>query len=196
MPASPERWRCFVAAPIPASLRRELAEAVRTWRADPAAPDLRWSDPAGWHVTLAFLGPTDPERVPALVAALQSAVAGVAPFTVPAGGVGAFPRPRAASVLWYRIDDPDRRFADLAARVRRAVGGEDDRHPFRGHLTVARSRVRRGEPMDVWLPGLTAPTVALPVREVVLYRSRLGRGPARYEPLATVRLQKARSARG
>ena len=76
---------------------------------------------------------------------------------------------------------------DLAAVVRAAVGRYaarlDDR-PFRGHLTVARHR--RGEPAPsegqalTWLVG-----------EVVLVRSRLGRGPggtARHEVVARVPL--------
>lgn len=193
MPAAPERWRCFVAVPITASLRRDLASAVAGWRTDPKVPDLRWTDPDGWHLTLAFLGSTDPERVPGLADALRATASSLSAFSVPAGGVGAFPRPKAASVLWYRIDDPERRLAELATRVQQAVELEPERRPFRGHLTVARSRDRAGVPLDGWLPGLASPHATIPVREVILFRSRLGRGPARYEALATARLGKAPS---
>ena len=38
-----ERWRCFVAVPLPEPLRAELATAVEHWRADPRTDGLRWA---------------------------------------------------------------------------------------------------------------------------------------------------------
>lgn len=182
-----------MAVPLPARLRHALQAAVTEWRMRPGTPDLRWTDPSAWHVTLAFLGATDPGSVPALVAALEDVTRTGAPFRVPTGGVGAFPRPGAAQTVWYRIDDPDQTLAELARRVQAATlaGGGGNR--FRPHLTVARSRVRRGEPLDRWLATLEAPTGMLPVRGVTLYRSHLGLGPARYEVLASRPLGGARS---
>jgi 2'-5' RNA ligase len=66
----------------------------------------------------------------------------------------------------------------VAASVRAVLPGDDDR-PFRGHLTLARARERRGVDLSsvVGVP-LAA---SFPVDEVTLVVSRLGRGPARYE---------------
>jgi 2'-5' RNA ligase len=196
MPASPEVWRCFVAVPAPADLRAALAATVTTWRSDPDAPDLRWTDPDGWHVTLAFLGATDPGSVPGLGDALADAVRDTPPFTLDTGRVGAFPRPGAAQRVWLGINDPDGRLGALAAEVQAAVLPPDARRPLRAHLTLGRSRARRGEPLGPWLASREFPPARIPVDDVVLYRSHLGRGPAHYQELARVPLRGARSVRG
>ncbi len=195
MPASDETWRCFVAVPVPEDLRSSLVQAVTTWRALPGGPDLRWAEPDGWHVTLAFLGPVSAERVPSLSEALRAAVRPFPPFTVPTGGVGAFPRPGAAMTAWYGVGDPNGNLAALAAAVGEAVLPMGETSRFRPHLTLGRSRVRRGEAMGPWLATLTIPTGTLPVSEAVLYRSHLGRGPARYEVLTGAALGGAESGR-
>jgi 2'-5' RNA ligase len=193
MPASDETWRCFVAVPIPEDLRSSLIDAVAGWQALPGAPDLRWTEPEGWHVTLAFLGPVLAERVPSLVAALTRAVRPFAPFAIATGSVGAFPRPGAAMTVWYGLTEPSDSLAALAEAVGLAMLPAGATAPFRAHLTLGRSRVRRGEPMGPWLASLTVPTGSLPVSEVVLYRSHLGRGPARYEVLTRATLGGAES---
>lgn len=147
---------------------------------------MRWTDPAGWHLTLAFLGSTDPFAVDGLATGLASAVAGHTGFSVTTGGLGAFPRAGAARVLWYGID-PDPRLGALAADVAAALGVADDR-PFAPHLTLARAR-DRGTDLAGWLAGRDTPTGRIAVEEVRLYRSHLGRGPARYETLSSVPLR-------
>jgi 2'-5' RNA ligase len=180
-----ERWRCFVAVPIGEGLRGELAAAVDGWRVRPGLAGLRWTDPAGWHVTLAFLGSIDASSVPELAARLEP-IRDRAPMRLAAGGLGAFPSRARARVAWYGIADPDRRLAQLAADVARALD-LDLGAPFRGHVTLARARK---EPIDLrpWLAWASAPVGELVVERVELMRSHTGRGPARYETLATMRL--------
>lgn len=169
---------------------------MAAWQAEPTAPNLRWTDPDGWHVTLAFLGATRTARVPELVDALKATAPEVDPFRVRTGGVGAFPRPGAAQAIWYGIADPDGRLKGLAARVQAAVLPPGPGARFRAHLTLARSRVRRGEPLGLWLKTLDPPAGELVVDAITLYRSHLGRGSARYEVLARLPLGGAGSGHG
>jgi 2'-5' RNA ligase len=182
---TPERWRCFVAVPIGERLRAELAAAADHWRPRPDLEGLRWTDPAGWHVTLAFLGSVDASAVPELAARLEP-IRDHAPMRLATGGLGAFPSRRRARVAWYGIADPDRRLAQLGEDVARALG-LDTGAPFRGHVTLARARK---DPIDLrpWLASASAPDGELAVERVELMRSHTGRGPARYETLATMRL--------
>ena len=166
------------------------------WKARPDVPDLRWTDPDGWHVTLAFLGATDPSEVPGLVSALRVAADGVAESQLETGGVGAFPRPGAAQAIWYGMSDPHHQLTDLAARVQAAVRPSSEPARFRPHLTLARSRVRRGEPLGSWLATLDPPSGTLTVDGLTLFRSHFGRGPARYEVLARLPLSGAGSGHG
>ena len=112
------------------------------------------------------------------------------------GALGAFPRATAAQSVWLGIDDSRRELRDLADAVQKVVLPAEKWRRLRPHLTLGRSRVRRGEPLDRWLSGRIFPTTDFVVRDVVLFRSHLGRGPARYEELARFPLGGAGSERG
>jgi 2'-5' RNA ligase len=185
-----EGWRCFVAVPLPDGLRSELADVVDAWRAEPHAPDLRWTDAAGWHMTLAFLGWVDAGMVQEILARLVGPASAQAPTTLAAGGLGAFPSPRRARVLWYRLTDDHEAARSLAEGMRRALAPVvpqlDEGSPFRPHVTLARARAERGADLSGWIAGRAVPTGVVPLERVILYRSHLGHGPARYEPLGAV----------
>lgn len=191
-----ETWRCFVAVPLAPKLRAGLEAVAERWRGSGYAPDLRWTDPDGWHVTLAFLGAIDSSVVPELASALRIVADWTDAFPLSTGGVGSFPRPGAAQAIWYGMADPDRRLTDLAARVQAAVLPPGPPARFRPHLTLARSRVRRGEPLGPWLATLDPPTGTMTVNALTLFRSHLGRAPARYEVLASLPLRGAGSGHG
>jgi RNA 2',3'-cyclic 3'-phosphodiesterase len=179
-----ETWRCFVAVPLGGELRRGLRASVEAWRDEPDFAGLRWSDPDSWHLTLAFLGSVDADRIDGTVAALHDVAAAHRPMRLPTGGLGAFPSAGRARVAWYGVADPNGGLAALARDVRRVTGVKGS--PFRGHVTLARAR---REPVSVReLVGRPSPKGSLAVDHVVLMRSHLGRGPARYERLADVEL--------
>lgn len=184
-----QTWRCFVGVPIGDELRTELSSAVAELRAGTSgeSDDLRWTDAKAWHLTLAFLGPTAAADVPRLAEAISQVAGDHAPFTVATGGLGAFPSRRDVRILWYGLADRSRRLAELAVAVRLAVGTETS-SPFRAHLTLARARGDRGVavPASTWRAAMPSGLVA--VEELVLYRSHLGRGAARYEVLAAAPL--------
>lgn len=180
-----ERWRCFIAIPIGEQLRSDLTRAVATWRSDPAFADLRWTDPDAWHVTLAFLGWTDPGSVGGVVTAMRIVASGATPATLTTGGLGAFPSPGRTRVLWYGIDDPDGLLGGLSAELHHALRLEGS-EPFRAHLTLARAEPEPLKLRDA-MGGLVAPPGTLAVEETRLMRSHLGGNrPARYEMLESV----------
>lgn len=179
-----ETWRCFVGVPLGEELRRALGTLVDRWRDEPDFAGLRWTDPDSWHVTLAFLGSVEVDRMGTLGATLREVAAVHAPMRLPTGGLGGFPRDRKARVLWYGILDPDRALGDLARGLNVALGV--DAAEFRPHVTLARAR---REPVSVRaLAERPSPEGPLDVDHVDLMRSHLGRGPARYERLDTVEL--------
>ena len=186
-----ERWRCFVAAPLEASVRAALEHAREPWLARPDLRGLRWTDPAAWHLTLAFLGDVEASAVPDLAAAVREAAGRHDPMRLPAGGAGAFPGPARARVAWYGIADPQSRLADLARELGVAlrVGVGD---PFRPHVTLARAR---RAPVDLrrWITDATvaAPSTTIAVERLELLRSHVGREPAAYETLASMPLADA-----
>jgi RNA 2',3'-cyclic 3'-phosphodiesterase len=182
--------RLFVAVPIPPGTTRACERLIDGVRGSDVAGRLRWVRPDGLHLTLRFLGATAPTRVPDLEAALVAATEGFAAFDVALAGAGAFPSPRRPSTVWLGVAAGSAELEALARRLAPGLAGlgwPPETRPFRAHLTVAR----------VPSPGpyAAAAVEALvdaahdwraPFRatSVVLYRSHLGGGPARYEAIA------------
>jgi len=184
-----ERWRCFVAVTLGEELRSQLRRAVEELRAavPEAAEQLRWSEPDGWHLTLAFLGSVAPPEVAGIGRAIERVAAAYAPFEVVTGGLGGFPSRHRVRVLWYGLADHSPELGELAGAMRLALG-VDDGSPFRAHLTLARARAERGIALPETIWDMTLPAGRIDVDRLVLYRSHLSRGPARYESLADARL--------
>lgn len=183
-----ETWRCFVAAPIDDVIRSALSASVAVWRREPPADALRWADPDGWHLTLAFLGAVDSAGVAAIAEIVGETAAAYRRMEIATARLGAFPRPGSARVLYHGVADRDGALATLADGLATALDlpqGE----PYRAHVTLARARRR---PVDLrgWIENASAsaPEGHMAVESVQLIRSRLGMGPARYETLATFAL--------
>jgi 2'-5' RNA ligase len=178
-----EAWRVFVALPIGEELRSSLRAAVAAWQMRSDLAGLRWTDPDHWHLTVAFIGPTDAAAVPRMADALRAIAGHQARRRVPTGGLGAFPAPARARVAWYGVSDSDGVLEALVREVAPAVG-LDDPGRYRPHITLARAG---GAPVDLrpWLAEATAPTMSLDLDRLDLMRSHIGRGPAHYELLAS-----------
>ncbi|NTU83837.1 MAG: RNA 2',3'-cyclic phosphodiesterase [Chloroflexales bacterium] len=129
--------RLFIALDLPEPLRAELAAAQARLRGHP----VRWSEPAGIHLTLQFLGETDQALVAPLLEAL-SAIA-VAPLTLVLAGLGAFPSTRQPHVIWVGVGGDTQALARLQSAVAAAtapLGFIPERRAFTAHLTLGRAR--------------------------------------------------------
>lgn len=140
------------------------------------------------HLTLAFLGEVQPDRVPAVARALTDATRGTPALNLEATGLGAFPDSRRARVVWSGVEGDLDRLASLQKRLTEALRTEgfdlDDR-PFRPHITLARLRVPQPLPSNL---DLSRRFGGWRAGDVELYESRQGPGGVRYEVLAGVGL--------
>jgi 2'-5' RNA ligase len=177
-------WRCFCAVDLGDGERAVLLEQTAPLRATGA--EVRFTRETQIHVTLKFLGDTDPELLPRLRSALSSVR--IEPFEWSVRGLGFFPPRGRPRVLWAGIEDGGR-LAALARRVEDAVvplGFARERRPFRSHLTLARVRGPRGlrelEQRVAALGGSVSVALA-PALAFVLYRSHLEPAGSRYERL-------------
>ena len=181
-PAAEQRERLFIGVPLTDDARRAIAKALPGKLPGKSVPT------ENWHFTLRFLGSTDAPTRDRIVEVLRAATCG-APFTIRFSELGAFPRPNRARVLWLGIDEGADRMIQLAAiaeAAARIAGFEAENRPFKPHLTLSRI----DPPASV--AGLISSKPRFGARStvdsVILYRSRLGGGPARYETVETVLL--------
>jgi 2'-5' RNA ligase len=186
--------RCFVAIDLSSDVREAVARAQAGLRAAAARADVRWADPAQFHVTLKFLGAVSEDRLPAISSALDAIAGGAAPIPLAAAGLGAFPSLGSPRVLWVGLTTGVPETAAVAARVDRAMaelGFAPETRPFRGHLTIGRVRSPRGgRPLAGALKRAGAPEFgAWTAAEIVLYESRLRPTGAVYVPVSRHRLR-------
>jgi 2'-5' RNA ligase len=171
--------RLFVALDLPRAARAALAR-FRDAAADPTI--WRPLRDESFHVTLAFLGHRPEEDVERVADVLRALAPWEPPSLALAGGL--LLPPRRARVLTVALADPGGAAAALQSAVSsglaRAALYEPEERPFRAHVTVARLRSGARAPR-----ALEAEPEALSFTAgaVTLYRSRVGRGGAVYEPL-------------
>ncbi|MGD2060089.1 MAG: RNA 2',3'-cyclic phosphodiesterase [Acidimicrobiia bacterium] len=173
--------RVFVAIPLPPEIRHALAERISEMR----IPG-RVGPPDNWHITLRFLDTVGQVTYERFLSELE-VVGHEYAFPLTLEGFGAFPNPRKATVFWVGVGRGASELAllnEIIEEATLAAGLLPEERPFHPHLTLARIR----PPVDV--RDLVEEDLSLSMRcdRVVVYRSHLGRGPARYEPLDSVNL--------
>jgi 2'-5' RNA ligase len=173
--------RLFLAIPLTEEARHAVVHHLKSHLPHPLPG--RPVRPELWHLTLRFLGEVDEAEADRVVHEVDAADRGPA-FALRWGGLGAFPRPRRANVLWLGVDQGEREAQRLAAVVEEAAEGAgfppEDR-PFRSHLTL--SRIRPDQDVTPILDAVPPVGLAMPVDRVALYRSHLGPGGPRYEEM-------------
>lgn len=153
---SEEGRRLFVGLRVSLATANALARTVDTLgrRARETGLDLRWVPPAGYHVTLKFLGWTREAALEAVGDALGRAVAGAQRFTFKTSRLGAFAALDKASVVWAGVEEPSGALTRLAEAIETAMvatGYAAETRPFHPHVTLARLREIRAV-KDLVLP--------------------------------------------
>ncbi len=190
--------RLFVGAPVGET--DGLARAA--WEVAHRVAGARVIEPAQRHVTLAFLGDVDASRAEEAGRCLDEAGHDAAAFTLRWRGLGVFPDPARARVVWAGLpaaeeDAGTAALTGLAERVREALRGAGfamERRAFAPHLTLARLRdPRRPRQAGGALQSILAQYAGAPLGETradtaCLYRSELSPQGARYTVLHELHL--------
>lgn len=179
--------RLFAGWPLALEHKAVLETRITPLRA--ALPAASWARPEALHLTLLFLGETDPGRLPALIEGLDR-LSGRAAIPVEISGAGFFPDRKRPRIAWIGLE-PSGPIRDLATAVRAETGVVPDERLFHPHLTLA--RIRRS-----WGPGEVAQFVSAFVGvklegildRVVLFESRLSSAGAQHIPLHEARLMR------
>jgi 2'-5' RNA ligase len=181
-PAAEKPERLFIGIPVTDDVRRSIVRALpRNLPGKPVPPE-------NWHFTLRFLGATPAATRDQVVQLLRAATCG-APFMIRFDSLGAFPRPSRARILWLGIDEGAERMIQLAAiaeATARVAGFAAESKPFRPHLTL--SRIDPPASVSALVSSKPPFGARMTVASLILYRSRLGGGPARYEEVERIQL--------
>ena len=135
--------RLFVAIELPPDVQEGLARAQDRLRG--AGADVSWVKPTNIHITLKFLGETDPQRLERIGPVLAQAARTVAPFSATVAAIGTFGG-RVPRVVWAGVQDGATSLGHLAHAVDDglvALGFSREKRDFAAHVTLGRVRSPR-----------------------------------------------------
>jgi 2'-5' RNA ligase len=191
--------RLFMAIEPPADAVEHLDDFLAVRRS--SGPELRWSPPGQWHLTLAFMGSAPDRVVDDVVDAVAAVASRAAPVALAVVGGGCFPDVTRAKVLWAGVEGAGAAASGggaealglLARGMRTAcsvAGASPEGGPFVPHLTLG--RFSRAEDATRWLRVLSTyagPSfVAADIAVVASHLPRERGHRARHEVLARLPL--------
>ena len=182
--------RLFVAVMPPPEVR--CAARVAAEEATRGLNSIRWTKQGNIHLTLKFLGEVPEESLQDVCDALEKSCSVHAPFDASLGGLGAFPSPRRAQVIWAGMDEGSGEMSALAAEIEAALkplGFQREERPYVPHTTLGRTR---GKPLSIELPDTSIAGIrTFRVERVDLVRSTLTPGGPIYGIVETFSLSGA-----
>lgn len=145
--------RTFIALELDETLQHYLGGIIRQMAQE--LPNIRWVNPVGIHLTMAFLGDLTDERLAEAIQAAEVAAQTATPFEYRLSHLGMFGSWNRPRVIWMGIDELSSRGAQATApggqvimpmqQLHRVLnqeleqrGFEVDKRPFSPHLTLAR----------------------------------------------------------
>lgn len=184
-------------APIRAFLAVDLAPAVHARivalkrRLAARIPAVRWVRDEALHATIKFLGHVPIAQMERLPQVLSPVVSALRPFAAQARGLGAFPSPQRARVVWVGlVSDALPRLAAAVDTALEPLGFAREQRPFRSHVTLGRI-----DALQTWAPLADALRSHMSddfgscrIDRLVAYRSQLQRTGAVYTRLWSMEL--------
>ena len=188
--------RAFIAVELPGELKQELA-ALETQLKKNSPPVVKWVDPESIHITLKFLGETSDAVIDELLLAMEESVAGVSPFKLEVGKIGAFPAVDRPQVIWVGISGDMEKLAQLQKNLEQnteQLRFKRESRPFSPHLTLGRVRegARVKEIQRIGKLLNETPFTAkhnIEAHEINLLKSQLTRAGAIHTIIGMVKLQ-------
>jgi len=182
--------RVFIAIKI--EPENDLLRIHASLKSVPGNEKINWVDPLNIHLTLAFLGDTEEERIKVAAIMLKQQCSGFGEFDFNLSGTGVFKDFNDPRVIWIGINESEK-LAELYGRIKTGLedtGFKTDDRPFRPHITLGRIKFLRN-------PGVLRSAIEkyqntdiqkVNVQEVILYESILKPVGPVYKPLGIFRL--------
>lgn len=171
--------RLFIALPLSPAVCDEIADVSERFMS--ADDGFRWTEQAAWHITLQFLGNSNPDRLADLVANLGEVNSPALPIQL--GAIGFFDRSR---VVFLEVELSPELIA-LQQKVVQATshcGFPPEERPYHPHITLARAKSKlhkeQRRPLDAKMQRQVRFSKFV-ANEFLLYESLLGSEGSRYE---------------
>ncbi|RLQ97885.1 RNA 2',3'-cyclic phosphodiesterase [Falsibacillus albus] len=176
----------FLAIPLPP----ESKQFLKQWsnKLSNELPFKKWVHPEDVHITLAFLGVADEQRLEALKKSLDSLIRHHPVFSLAIDHLGVFGRKTAPRIFWAGVSAPDNLYSlqEVVKGAALSAGFELDEKPFNPHITLARKWSDSAD-FPVSFLEEQRETSHFLVDQIVLYETHMDRVP-KYEIKASWQL--------
>jgi 2'-5' RNA ligase len=177
--------RIFIALKIEPGTK--LAEILQSLKSLAAEEKVNWVDPVNIHITLAFLGDTEEDRIKIAGLLLKRECSGFGEFTFMLKGAGLFRNFRDPRIIWIGIAEPEAliRLNEKIATGLRDTGFRIEDRPFKPHITIGRIKLlKKPEILKSFLDKYGEVEIQeVNVREVILFESILRPSGPIYKPI-------------
>lgn len=151
----------------------------------------KWVHPEDYHITLAFLGSSQEDKIEEALMKVRSAISEERGFTLITSEIGTFGKQEEPRILWSGVKDSED-LTNLQRLVFRAcldTGFLLDTRPFKPHITIGRKFVG-STPFSLQeiKNRVKMEGHSFSAEDVVLYRTHLDRTP-KYEAVYTLNLK-------
>ena len=137
--------RCFVAVECNnEDMIRRFIDVQR--RLERTGADLKLVEPENIHMTLKFLGDTEPSRVEEVSRVIEEMK--IEPFDMKVEGVGVFPHPGHVRIVWAGVKNGSEHLIEMFKKLEEKlsdIGFKKERRDLHPHLTICRVRSGRNK---------------------------------------------------
>jgi len=182
--------RIFIAVKIESD--ETLLKLISSLKAGLSNDSIKWTNPDNIHITLAFLGDTEEEKIKIISSMLKEKCEGFGIFELIIKGSGVFKNLSDPRVIWIGIE-PSEKLVQLNGFIMNGLKDAgikiEDQH-FKPHLTLGRIKYLNDKSVLKTLIDKYQKTEIqkVPVNEVILYESILLQSGPVYKPISKFKL--------
>ena len=180
-------WAVKLPDDIKQSIHDEISHVQRIFQFQ------RFVHKEDYHITLAFLGAADEQRLQAVIDLVGQAMKEQHSFPLQITGLNTFGNSKAPRIFWGAVNEEERLY-EVQAIVHQqclAAGFTLESRPYHPHITIAR-KWSANEDFDSQILTKHNPFLdrhlCFTVNEIVLYKTNLDKTP-KYEPIIRCSLQ-------
>jgi len=169
-----------------------LLRMINSLKAVLSNDKINWVDPANIHITLAFLGDTEEERIKVAAIMLREVCQGFRRFSFNLSGTGVYKNFHDPRVIWTGIDNSAElgKLNSLIMTGLKDMGFGIEERSFRPHITIGRIKTLKDTDLlrrtleryrDITFQNVS-------VREIILFENILKPGGPEYRSCGIFRL--------
>lgn len=181
--------RSFVSIEIPENIIKNVDGIIEKMKK--CLTPIKWVENKNLHLTVKFLGTVNDDKLETIETSLKESVKDFVAFEVGLKGIGVFPNPKDAQVIWVGINKGSDTFKKISEKVDSALKlFREEEHEFTPHLTIGRVKNK----IDVgFLEGFIkehkdTDLGTFKVKSISIFKSTLTQGGPVHEELKKVRL--------